>query len=188
MSSTQSQPESGGEAGRVRCLYCGANNFPAAAVCWQCGRPLKPVQSGQANAGTASSPIASGQMPGLQSTPTRPALIESALAPKAAAAMGLLFPYIGLPAGILFLMLDDPRKTQLGWLLIGWSLLGGVLNAITLGITLVPMWGVLKDMLPHGGSPGGAPNGLPGMPNLSGDGAGWLFPRLITSLFFHFDV
>ena len=102
----------------------------------------------------------------------RPAAAESALAPKAAAALGLMFPYIGLPVGMVFLMLDDPRKTQLGWLLIGWSVLGTVLNGIALLVTLVPLWSLLKGMAHPGG---GGSNGLPAVPNLGGDGEGLLF-------------
>lgn len=165
--------EPGGEAGRVRCLYCGANNFPASAACWQCSRPLKTTPSGMAAPGQTE--VTSG--PSLMSSPlmaSAPAMrapaIELSLAPKAAAALGLMFPYVGLPVGIIFLMLDDPRKTQLGWLLIGWSVLGSVLNGIGLLVTLVPLWSFLK-----GAHPGGAaPNGIPGVPNLGGDGEGLL--------------
>ncbi len=154
--------EPGGEAGRVRCLYCGANNFPASAVCWQCSRPLKamPIQA-----------MPTGPAPGGASVPAgavfpavRPALSESPLASKAAAAMGLLFPWFGLPAGMIFLMLDDPRKTQIGWLLIGWSLAGSVINIVALAVTLGPLWAVLRGLLPHFGAP--VPS--PGLPDTSG--------------------
>ena len=161
--SAMSQPEAGGDAGRVRCLYCGANNFPASVACWQCSRPLKPM------------PAAPTAAPGVSSAPppmaaVRPALVESPLAPKVAAAMGMLFPYVGLPAGMIFLMLDDPRKTQLGWLLIGWSLAGTVISVISLAATLGPLWALLRGMMPH---PGGAgPTGVPGLPNFGGDGTG----------------
>lgn len=94
-------------------------------------------------------------------------MTESTLAPKAAAAMGMLFPYVGLPAGILFLMLDSPRKTQLGWLMIVWSIVGTVLNSIALALTLGPVWAVLRGLAPH---PGGG--GTPAIPGLPADGGG----------------
>ncbi|MDQ2799571.1 MAG: hypothetical protein M3Y13_08015, partial [Armatimonadota bacterium] len=130
MAAPVSSAEAGGEAGRVRCLYCGANNFPASAACWQCGRPLKAAPAGAAE--TAAAPYPASPFPGA-SSPPRPALtaaVESSLAPKAAAAMGLIFPYFGIPIGMVFLMLDDSRKTQLGWMMIIWSVIGTVLNTL----------------------------------------------------------
>ena len=164
-----SSPQSGGEAGRVRCLYCGANNFPTSAACWQCSRPLKAMPEAPA----ASSPAASGpaSLPGFApSAPARPVLTESPLAPKAAAAMGMLFPFIGLPAGMIFLMLDDPRKTHLGWLLIGWSLAGTALSVVPLLLTLGPLLGLLHGLAPHPGSPAPSIPGLPTDGGLGGDG------------------
>ena len=112
----------------------------------------------------------SAALPGMPAV--RPALAESPLAPKAAAALGMLFPYVGLPAGMIFLMLDDPRKTQLGWMLIGWSLAGTAINVISLVATLGPVWALLRGMLPHSG--GAAPT-IPGLPTDSGTGLILLF-------------
>lgn len=87
-----------------------------------------------------------------------------------------MFPVIGLPVGIVFLMLDDPRKTQLGWMTIGWSVLGTVLNSIAFSVLLALLAPLLKG-LPHaGGSPG-----LPGVPDLGGDAAGFLMPHLLLA-------
>jgi len=185
MAVSPSSTDSGGEAGRVRCLYCGANNFPASAACWQCGRPLKMAPAGAAEAHPLPLPAA---LPGIaapqRSMVSRPNT-ESALAPKAAAAMGLMFPFIGLPVGMVFLMLDDPRKTQIGWMMIGWSVLGTVLNSIAFSILLGLLAPLLKG-IPH---PGGSPGGLPGVPDMGGGEAGlmlplWLLTRLLTACFF----
>ena len=94
--------------------------------------------------------------------------------------MGMLFPYVGLPAGILFLMLDDPRKTQLGWMMIVWSVVGTVLNSIALALTLGPVWAVLRSLTPHPGG-GGTPS-IPGLPTEGGAGGDGLFLLVIHLL------
>lgn len=172
------QPQSGGEAGRVHCLYCGANNFPASAACWQCSRPLKAMPDTPGGTPLNVSPgMPPPSFPGLPlQAAIRPALSESALAPKAAAAMGLIFPLIGLPAGIIFLMLDDPRKTHLGWLMIGWSLAGTVLSVVPTVLLLGPLWAVLRGLMPHPGSP------TPSIPGLPTDGSEGLFLLLACLL------
>ena len=161
------QPEPGGDTGRVRCLYCGANNFPSSAACWQCSRPLKAMPPVPTVSPSASPVQASG------TAGIRPTFAESPLAPKAAAALGMMFPYVGLPAGMIFLMLDDPRKTQLGWLLIGWSVAGTVLSVLSLAATLGPLLALLKGFAPH---PGGSPVSIPGLPS---DGGAGLVLRLL---------
>ncbi len=187
MTASPSSTGPGGEAGRVRCLYCGANNFPASAACWQCGRPLKAAAAGSSEVGASEvggSPLPAslpGIAPAQRPFASRP-LTESALAPKAAAALGMMFPYIGLPVGIVFLMLDDPRKTQIGWMTIGWSVLGTVLNSIAFSILLGLLAPLLKGFTPH-------PAGLPNLPDMGGAGAGLLLPaRFLASCIFHLYV
>lgn len=171
MPASQPTSSSGGEAGRVRCLYCGANNFPASAACWQCSRPLQAMPEAPAAPYAAGSSAGPASLPGTApAAPVRPAPSESPLAPKAAAAMGLLFPLIGLPAGMIFLMLDDPRKTYLGWLMIGWSLGGTVLSVVPLLLTLGPLLALLHGLAPHPGSPAPSLPGLPTDGGLGGDG------------------
>ncbi len=160
------QTDAGGDAGRVRCVYCGANNFPSSAACWQCSRPLRTMPApANGPAALPSGPVSAAPSPGAA---IRPALAESPLAPKAAAALGMLFPFVGLPAGMIFLMLDDPRKTRIGWLLIGWSIAGTVISIISLAATLGPIWAVLRGLLPHPG--GGAAPSIPGLPTDGGLG------------------
>lgn len=91
------------------------------------------------------------------------------LAPKAAAALGMLFPLVGLPTGLVFLMLDDPRKTQIGWILIGWSLAGTLLSVVPLLLSLGPLLAVLRGLQPH---PGPSTPAIPGLPT---DGSEGLF-------------
>lgn len=185
MSSSPPKTDPGGEAGRIRCLYCGANNFPASANCWQCGRSLKAMPAG--SSAEAPFPLpAPAMLPG-QSVRVSPAFTqtESALAPKAAAALGLIFPVIGLPVGMVFLMLDDPRKTQIGWMTIGWSVLGTVLNTIAFSVLSAMIAPFLKGFMHPGG---GSPGGLPSMPDMGGDGAGILLLRILAVHFLSLHV
>lgn len=159
------QPD-GGDPNRVRCLYCGANNFPASPACWQCGRKLQAARTGPSSTASAS--------PAAREDPLLPAFsaplsaksftgVNPALAGKAAAALGLIFPWVGLPVGIVFLMLDDERKVKLGWATIWWSVLGTILSVLTLALPFGALWGMMKALAPHGGAPGGGiPSGLPG--------------------------
>lgn len=89
--------------GRRICPACGSNNFETQAACWKCGKPLT----------GASAPAAS---------PTPP----SPNAWIATIALGLLFPLVAVPVGLVFLMLDDPRKTQIG----RWNLLWGTIGTL----------------------------------------------------------
>lgn len=193
MSAIPPRPDPGGTADRVRCAYCGGNNFPTSPTCWQCGRPLRPL-SVNASAGTAPSPAApagplpAGSLPPVSWSPSASPLtdVDSRLAPKAAAALGLMFPWAGLPIGIAFLMLDDARKAKLGWIAIGWSIGGTILNVLLFVIPLLGLLPYLKDFVPHnggipggGGQPGGAGGGI-SIPSFGG--AGIALPSLRSML------
>jgi hypothetical protein len=139
---------------RIRCMYCGANNFPSSPTCWQCGRPLQSLRPSEpAAAGALLGYPPSARAGQAAAQPILSPRSESALAAKAAATLGLMFPYIGLPVGIVFLMLDDARKTQLGWITIGWSVAGTVANGLLLIPLLSPVLTFFKGLVPHGGLP-----------------------------------
>jgi hypothetical protein len=97
------------------------------------------------------------------------ARVDPDIATKAAMWLGLMFPIIGLPAGMIFLMLDDARKVRLGWITIWWSVGGSVIGLILSLISLAPLLAVFHGMAPHGagGGIGGALNPLSN-PDLSG--------------------
>ena len=162
MSALPPGANSGGETGRVRCAYCGANNFPTAAVCWQCARPLQPLRPGGTPLPTMTAPGLPGAFPSPHSLNIR----DPGLASKAAAALGMLFPWAGLPIGLAFLMLDDPRKVRLGWVAIGWSVAGTILGTLLLVLPLLSLWPLVKSLLSHPGAGGGV--GLPGLPGAGG--------------------
>jgi hypothetical protein len=166
----------GGDQKRVRCLYCGANNFPASPTCWQCGRKLQAARAGSSPAPSSASPGArEGLVSPALSTPlaqTSFSGVNPALAGKAAAALGLIFPWVGLPVGIVFLMLDDERKVKLGWATIWWSVLGTIVSVLTLLLPFGALWAMLKALAPHGGGlPTGVPGGgIPTMPSVDPEG------------------
>jgi|SRR5579883_2175511 len=181
---------------RVRCLYCGANNFAGSVSCWQCARPLVALREpGGTPEHAAPAPSVNPQAPRTPASNARPigfaanspaamnAAASAGRAAKAAAWMGLLFPWFGLPVGIVFLMLDDDRKAQIGWITIGWSLAGLAINVIA-GILLTGLIvGGLHSLVPAGGlghGPGGSTT--PSLPDL-GDGIILVTAR---SLFSHF--
>lgn len=126
---------------RMRCPQCGANNFKGTLKCWQCS----------ANLGGAS----------MAPSAPRIAIRQDAdLANKAAAALGLMFPYIGIPVGMVFLMLDDVRKTRLGWLTITWSIVGTVLNVVIFFASVLPFIPSLRGLASH------VPSSTPSIPSL----------------------
>ena len=92
MSALPPGPNSGGETDRVRCAYCGANNFPTATACWQCGRPLQPLRTGASRAAVALT------RPAVPHASRPPCGGDPGLASKAAAALGLLFPGRACPS------------------------------------------------------------------------------------------
>lgn len=177
-----SQPPSGSGEERVRCLYCGANNFAGSVSCWQCARTLVALRDTGGSA-PGSAPAQPGAAPGfgLPQSP-RPigfaalgplainAAASASRANKAALWLGLLMPWFGLPVGMVFLMLDDDRKAQLGWIMIWWSLGGLALNIIG-GIILsgILMSG-LHSLIPTGAlHPNGGGSSMPSLPDLGGD-------------------
>ena len=56
--------------------------------------------------------------------------VNPAAAIWATVALGLLFPFVAVPVGFVFLMLDDRRKCQLGWQSILWGTVGTVVQMI----------------------------------------------------------
>ena len=111
---------------RIVCSKCGSNNFATQAACWQCGAAL----SGSAPRPTPSAPGVFAP-PAPAPTSSQPFV--------AAAAMGLLFPLIAVPVGIVFLMLDDPRKAAIGRSNIAWGVAGTILHTVATGLLLQPL-------------------------------------------------
>jgi ABC-type Fe3+ transport system permease subunit len=135
---------------RIVCASCSSNNFATQAACWKCGKPLATV-----------APAASNAMPAVDSVPlgSSPAAshyaavsynlpIESPAAFWSAVAMGIVFPMIAIPVGLVFLMLDNKRKSQIGWWNILFGLIGTLLNGIVIAVSLTPLLLNASRMLP----------------------------------------
>ena len=128
-------------AGRVVCGQCGANNFDTQAACWKCGASLSapPAASPSASMTPARSQNGGGYPPSPMTAPVapaafRPALLDPAVAFWSAVALGVLFPFFAVPVGIVFLMLDDRRKAEVGRITLVWGIIGSVFH------TLVTAW------------------------------------------------
>jgi len=78
--------------------------------------------------------------------------VDYSTADKAAIAMGLLFPFVGYPLGIAFMMLDDARKTQLGRALLLWSTIGSVIAIVGTMMFLGSLSGLAGKLIPSSGA------------------------------------
>ena len=121
---------------RVVCAACGSNNFATQAACWKCGKPLVATL-----AAAVAVPVARYDAP-------HGAAAESPAAFWSCLALGVIFPVISIPVGLVFLMLDDKRKSQIGWWNILFGLIGTVLNGILVAVSLAPLLMGASRMLP----------------------------------------
>ncbi len=129
-------------SGRVTCPRCGANNFDTVTACWKCSAPLtgaatspQPDRASPASAGQSFGGVGgAAQAAGFRSISGSNAASE-----RAALWLGLLFPYFGLPVGLVFMMLDDDRKQQLGRICILWSCLSMLVHVAFLAAAALGM-------------------------------------------------
>lgn len=106
--------------GRVICARCGANNFETQAACWKCAASLAP------GAVPVLSPAANipGAAPAAAYRPA--ASVDSSIAIWCGIILAVLFPYVAVPAGLVFMMLDDRRKLEVGRV----TLIAGIVASI----------------------------------------------------------
>lgn len=123
---------------RVVCAQCGANNFATQAACWKCGNALTAAPAGipQSAVAVARPAVAS---------PESPAALWASLA------LGVLLPVVSIPVGLVFLMLDDRRKAQIGWWNIIAGAIGTILSLLVTAAMILPMLTSLTKGLPLGG-------------------------------------
>ena len=135
--------------GRVLCSQCGVNNFDTQAACWKCGALLK------AGAAPATRPGAPGGAPAARGADGAPPVsVDPTLANVAAFSLALLFPFVAVPAGLIFLMLDDRRKAQIGKLMLAWGVAFSLLHFLFTGWLLREAVAQVRGLLPS----------LPGQP------------------------
>lgn len=142
-------------AGRISCPRCGANNFNTVTACWKCGTALSSGASQQSLAsavpvqppGTASGrmpvgTVSYGQEAPVSYAPSAPLPDgDPGVAKRAAIALGLTIPFLGLPIGWTFMMIEDRRKQSIGRICATWSLIG-------LLIQLVGMYVLAQQSVP----------------------------------------
>ena len=170
-------------SGRLTCPRCGANNFETVTTCWKCSAPLN--GAGHVNAASSASSAsaastfaggynagaeraASAAAPAVFMTPPAASTGDSGVAIRAAIALALTFPWIGLPVGWCFMMIEDRRKQAIGRVCAVWSMGALVFHLL---ITFVLLQSAMSQILPilmgvakaQGGGNGGAPNlNIPG--------------------------
>jgi len=119
-------------AGRIVCPHCGANNFETQAACWKCGASL---HAGSAPAASPALARPSSGSSAAADLPLRPLSHvqpppDPAIAIGAAIALAVFFPYVAVPLGIVFLMLDDRRKAEIGRVTLIAGLLLSILHSL----------------------------------------------------------
>ena len=133
---------------RISCPRCGANNFDTVTACWKCGtalgsgaaagisaslpptvpaasysveRAITPAQNPYGSAGAA----AGHPNTYMNAAPALPAASgDTGLAKRAAFWLGVTIPWIGLPIGWVFMMIEDSRKQSIGRVCVLWSVIG----------------------------------------------------------------
>jgi hypothetical protein len=117
--------------GRIVCARCGENNFDTQANCWKCGSslagtPAAPTTSPRPSpppAAYAAAPVAVASAP-----ISRP--VDLGVAIWAAVALAFFFPGVAVPVGLVFLMLDDRRKVEIGRITLIWGLVFTLLHLL----------------------------------------------------------
>src|SRR5947209_8653207 len=125
-------------AGRLSCPRCGANNFESVSACWKCGAALSGASS--MSAPLTMPPMASApieRQPQQYSAPAyagqqfAPAATgDSGVAKRAAIALALVIPWVGLPVGWVFMMIEDSRKQAVGRVCVVWSTIALVFHLL----------------------------------------------------------
>ncbi len=141
-------------AGRVVCVRCGANNFDTVTTCWKCQAPLA------ASAGSRLRPLA--EIPNMPQARVPMAVApvagtgDPALSRRAAIWLAISMPYIGLPVGWAFMMMNDRERQEIGKYCVNWSMIAMVFHLLLMWVsfeafvpTLQAMVGMAAKLAPH---------------------------------------
>ncbi len=146
--------------GRLTCPRCGANNFDTVSVCWKCAAPLAAAPSMQPIRmdSPAQPPIAierpvSAYAPAPIYPPASPPYMpgvgsgDPGVARRAAILLALTLPWIGLPVGWVFMMIEDSRKQAVGRVCAAWSMIALVFHLLLMFVAAQSLGGMLKMAL-----------------------------------------
>lgn len=129
------------------CSRCGANNFATQAACWKCGAPLAAGGPSPAPASPPMTSPAATTAPGFSAAaPARS--VDPAVAIWAAVALAFFFPFLAVPVGLVFLMLDDRRRAELGKIALIWGVIFSVLHLLLTWWMLAAAIGQLRNVSP----------------------------------------
>jgi hypothetical protein len=158
--------------GRRVCPRCSANNFDTQAACWKCGAPLTGVAgaapmapaspvasppSAPMGAPASPRPAGAGMPAGMSPLPVavpdyRPVGavndLEPAIAIWSAFALAFFFPYIAVPAGLVFLMLDNRRKADVGKAALLWGIVFSIAHFLIYSWMTAAAVAQMRQMLP----------------------------------------
>ena len=173
-------------AGRVTCPQCGANNFDSVATCFRCGaalaggagsRPAVPANKMGPERGMT--PAMNAPMPPVNMNgpimPPPPSYMSSGggdpnLARRSAIWLAISIPWIGIPVGWIFMMMEDQKRQAIGKLCFNWSLIALVFHMLLSFVfiqSLAPYMQMalgLTKSLSQGRNTGAGSNGLPDSP------------------------
>jgi hypothetical protein len=83
--------------------------------------------------------------------------VDPAVAHWSAVTLALLFPWVAVPAGLIFLMLDDRRKAQIGKITLAWGLAATLLHLLVTAWLVRVAVGQARGLLTGGGIRTAAP-------------------------------
>ena len=98
---------------------------------------------------------------------------DSGVATRAAIALALTFPWIGLPVGWVFMMIEDRRKQAIGRTCAVWSMVALVVHLFFMVIFIQSAIAMFGSLLPAVGAlKGKGAGGTESVPNIPGLGGG----------------
>ena len=169
-------------SGRLTCPRCGANNFETVSACWKCGAALNGTgnvnTANAASSASAASTFAGGYNAGAERaagagspavfmTPPMANSGDSGVATRAAIALALTFPWIGLPVGWCFMMIEDRRKQAIGRICAVWSMIGLVIHLVFILTAIPAAIAMIANALSLSSALKGQGGGTSGVPNLN---------------------
>jgi len=117
------------------------NNFATQAACWRCGTSLS--GGGSAISAGPGRAAPTSNMPAA----TRPvANVDPAVATWAAWILAFLFPFVAVPVGLVFLMLDDRRRAEIGKTTLVAGTIFSLLHLLATWAMLQPVIGVVRTL------------------------------------------